>query len=92
MMVGDTLENVRITRTSDMQYNVLVEYHDGEVSSNNLLLTPSGGTFLIDFIETIFKEEKAVQVKISDPGIDKILPVFMNNKVNTTLYDDAISG
>ena len=89
MMAGDTLENVSITRIADLQYNVLIEYHHGEVSSNNLLLIPSGGTFLIDFIDTTFKEEQAVQVKISDPGIDKILPVFMNNKANTTLYDDA---
>lgn len=89
MMAGDTLENVSITRTADLQYNVLVEYHDGEVSSNNLLLTPSGDTFLIDFIDTTFKEKKAIQVRFSEPGIDKLLPVFMKNKAQATLYDDA---
>lgn len=89
MMAGDTLENVTITRTSALQYNVLVDYRDGEVSSNNLLLTPSGSAFLIDFIDTTFKEKKAVQVKFSDSGIDKLLPIFMENKANTTLYEDA---
>ncbi|NLC26450.1 MAG: hypothetical protein GX777_07510 [Fastidiosipila sp.] len=89
MMAGDTLENVSITRLSDLQYKVLVEYRDGEVSSNDLLLIPSGGAFLIDFIETSFKEQQAMQVKFSDPGIDKMLPLFMKNKANTTLYDDA---
>lgn len=89
MMAGDRLENVSITRIADLQYNVLVEYRDGEVSANNLLLTPSGDTFLIDFIDTTFKEKKAIQVKFSDPGIDKLLPVFMKNKAQATLYDDA---
>lgn len=89
MMAGDTLENVSISRTADLQYNVLVEYNHGDVFSSNLLLIPSNGTFLIDFIDTTLKEEKAVQVKFSDPGIDKILPVFMKNQANTTLYDDA---
>lgn len=89
MMAGDTLEDVSITRMSDLQYNVLVEYRDGEVSSNDLILIPSDGAFLIDFIETTFKEQKAMQVKFADPGIDKMLPLFMKNKANTTLYDDA---
>ena len=89
MMAGDTLENVSISRTADLQYNVLVEYNHGDIFSSNLLLIPSNGTFLIDFIDTTLKEEKAVQVKFSDPGIDKILPVFMKNQANTTLYDDA---
>ena len=89
MMAGDTLENVSISRTADLQYNVLVEYNHGDIFSSNLLLIPSNGTFLIDFIDTTLKEEKAVQVNFSDPGIDKILPVFMKNQANTTLYDDA---
>ena len=89
MMAGDTLENVSISRTADLQYNVLVEYNHGDIFSSNLLLIPSNGTFLIDFIDTTLKEEKDVQVKFSDPGIDKILPVFMKNQANTTLYDDA---
>lgn len=89
MMAGDTLENVSISRTADLQYNVLVEYNHGDIFSSNLLLIPANGTFLIDFIDTTLKEEKAVQVKFSDPGIDKILPIFMKNKANTRLYDDA---
>ena len=89
MMAGDTLENVSISRTADLQYNVLVEYNHGDIFSSNLLLIPSNGTFLIDFIDTTLKEKKDVQVKFSDPGIDKILPVFMKNQANTTLYDDA---
>lgn len=89
MMTGDSLENVTISKISDLEYSVLVEYRDGEVFSNKLLLKPLGDTFLIDFIETQPKEKKAIQVKFSDPGIDKILPVFMKNKANTTLYDDA---
>ena len=91
MMAGDTLENVTITRVAGVQYSVLVEYHDGQVFSNNLLLTPSDDTFLIDFIETTLTEQKAISVKYSDSGLDKLLPIFMKNQANTTLYDDASS-
>lgn len=89
MMAGDTLENVTINRLSDLEYSVLIEYSDGEVFSNKLSLIPSYDTFLIDFIDTQPKEQQATQVKFSDPGIDKVLPVFMKNKANTTLYNEA---
>ena len=35
------------------------------------------------------KEQKAYLVDISNPGIDKILPVFMSHEPNTILYDEA---
>ena len=89
MMEGDKLENVTITHISDLKYNVLVEYREGMVFSNNLLLIPQGDSFLIDFIDTVFKEEKAMQVKFSDPGIDKVLPIFLENEANTNLYEDT---
>ena len=89
MDVGDTLENVTISHISDRQYSVIVEYTDGNVFSNKVLLTPSGNAFLIDFIDTKLKEEKVVPVDFSDPGIDPILPIFMNNAANTHLYAQA---
>ena len=35
------------------------------------------------------KEQKALQVDFSDPGIDKILPIVMINEENTILYAEA---
>ena len=89
MEAGDRLENVTITHISDLEYSVLVEYLGGNVFSNDLLLIPSGDAFLIDYIATELKEQKAMQLDISNPGIDNILPIFMNNEANTKLYEKA---
>lgn len=89
MEAGDRLENVTITHISDLKYSVLVEYRNGMIFSNELLLIPSGEAFLIDYIATDFKEQKAMQLDLSNPGVDKILPIFMSNEPNTILYDEA---
>ena len=89
MEPGDKLKNVTISRISNLKYSVLVEYSFGLVFSNKLVLVPSGDTFLIDYIETALKEGKAIQVDYSDPGIDKVLPIFMVNETNTILYDET---
>ena len=34
-------------------------------------------------------EQKTIQVDYSDPGIDKLLPIFMTNEDNTILYFEA---
>lgn len=35
------------------------------------------------------KEQNTAQSEISDSNIDKVLPIFMKNEANTTLYKDA---
>ena len=35
------------------------------------------------------KEQKVIQVDISNPGIDKILPIYMKNEAITRLYEEA---
>lgn len=89
MDAAERLENVTITRISNLEYNVLVEYLDGNVFSNDLLLVSSGDTFLIDYIATELREGTSMQVEYSDLGIDNLLPIFMVNEANTVLYDEA---
>ena len=49
---GDKLENVIVTPISDLKFTVIIEYGEGTVISNSLLLVPSGDSFMIDYIET----------------------------------------
>ena len=52
MEAGDKLENVTIISISDLEYTVLVDYGEGSVFSNDVLLVLSGDAYLIDYIET----------------------------------------
>ena len=50
---GDKLQNVTITHLSDLKFTALIDYGEGNVFFNALLLVPSGNAFLIDYIETM---------------------------------------
>lgn len=50
---GDMLQNVTITHLSDLKFTALIDYGEGNVFFNALLLVPSGDAFLIDYIETM---------------------------------------
>ena len=49
---GDKVENVDITRISDLKYKVLIDYGERLVFSNDVVLVQSGDTFLIDYFKT----------------------------------------
>ena len=53
MEAGDKLENVTITHLSDLKFTALIDYGEGNVFFNALLLVPSGDAFLIDYIKTM---------------------------------------
>ena len=49
---GEKVENVSISRISDLKYTVLIDYGEGSVFSNDVVLIRSGDAFLIDYLKT----------------------------------------
>ena len=63
MEAGDKLENVTITHLSDLKFTALIDYGEGNVFFNALLLVPSGDAFLIDYINMM-------EIKLQDGEIN----------------------